>query len=146
MKNLFSQACEFSLTEKITGEIPNVATVEVVNNAFNEKAKRAEEAIEKIKKRKVITTLIALVAYPLVLILIIIPIFVLVLENYGDQRAITVFLILFLFDIALFFIFKSFVWNKYKNYSELELFDIISRENSAYLNSIKSGEKVLLDE
>ena len=114
MKNLFSQACEFSLTEKITGEIPNVATVEVVNNAFNEKAKRAEEAIEKIKKRKVITTLIALVAYPLVLILIIIPIFVLVLENYGDQRAITVFLILFLFDIALFFIFKSFVWNKYK--------------------------------
>ncbi|MBQ3021488.1 MAG: hypothetical protein IJD92_04635 [Bacilli bacterium] len=42
-------------------------------------------------------------------------------------------------------ILLDYVWNKYKNYSELELFDIISRENSAYLNSIKSGEKFLLD-
>ena len=47
MKNLFCQTYE-ALTEKITGEVPNSARVETVNNGLNEKAKGAEETISSL--------------------------------------------------------------------------------------------------
>ena len=113
MKNLFCQTYE-ALTEKITGEVPNSARVETVNNGLNEKAKGAEETIEKIKKRKKIITMIASVVNSLMILLVFLPIFGLVMENKGEQIAACVLLILTFVSSISIFAFLIYIWKKYK--------------------------------
>ena len=112
MKNLFCQTYE-ALTEKITGEVPNSARVETVNNGLNEKAKGAEETIEKIKKRKLIITLIGSIVNSLMILLVFLPIFGLVMENKGEQIAACVLLILTFVSSISIFAFLIYIWKKY---------------------------------